>query len=363
MTSPSVACGRVALWVVRCWAALAFRALPAPQSAADPLSCSSALPQSRSASLSGQLQGPGLATVLETRDFSCWEAATASTLGHHRSELASAAEPFEARFRVGELGGFGVLHLKGRGRLRLIREQRQQSVLWLPLRGMTQECVNGHTWLAEPGAGLLLHPGDQLEGDTSEELEGLSILIPETLHAPPEGPVTPLLAAGPLHQRLLHSSRQLALAAALRPAGAEHPADQLREALHAWSWSQQQPQPRERITARRRRELVERARLWMAPRLAERFSLLELSAVLEVSPRQLQYSFKEELGRTPMAEAKRLRLQRLRQLLLDPEQGAASVAELMAASGLIASGVTSADYRRWYGESPRRTRLQRRAEG
>jgi transcriptional regulator GlxA family with amidase domain len=101
----------------------------------------------------------------------------------------------------------------------------------------------------------------------------------------------------------------------------------------------------------------------MVPRLSGRFSLLELSAALQVSPRQLQYSFQEELGRSPMAEAKRLRLQRLRRLLLDPEHSAASVAELMAAAGLIASGVTSADYRRWCGESPRRTRLRRRAEG
>jgi len=35
------------------------------------------------------------------------------------------------------------------------------------------------------------------------------------------------------------------------------------------------------------------------------------------------------------------------------------VAELMVASGLIASGVTSADYRRHFGESPRQTRNHR----
>jgi hypothetical protein len=33
----------------------------------------------------------------------------------------------------------------------------------------------------------------------------------------------------------------------------------------------------------------------------------------------------------------------------------------MAASGLIASGVTSADYRHWCGESPRQTRLKGQA--
>ncbi len=60
-----------------------------------------------------------------------------------------------------------------------------------------------------------------------------------------------------------------------------------------------------------------------------------------------------------MAEAKRMRLRRLRALLRDPAQDRRSVAELMAASGLIASGVTSADYRRWCGEHPKQTRRWR----
>ena len=119
---------------------------------------------------------------------------------------------------------------------------------------------------------------------------------------------------------------------------------------------QQQPTRRERITARRRRETVQQAREWMEARLEQRFGVEELSSALQVSTRQLQYSFLQELGRSPMAEAKRLRLQRLRALLLDPAQERRSVAELMVAAGLIASGVTSADYRRWCGEHPSRTR-------
>lgn len=77
---------------------------------------------------------------------------------------------------------------------------------------------------------------------------------------------------------------------------------------------------------------------------------------LAVSPRQLPNSFQAELGRSPMAEAKRLRLGHLRALLLDPAAHGCSVAELMEASALIASGVTSADDRRWCGESPSSTR-------
>ncbi|MFM9047024.1 MAG: helix-turn-helix domain-containing protein [Cyanobium sp.] len=298
--------------------------------------------------------------MLHTDDFGCWDAALATTLGHHRSVLLDARQPFEAHFRMGWLGPYGVMHLRGRGRLRLLREQCGHSVLWLPLRGLGEERINGSPWLAEPGNGLLFQPGDGMQGDTSEEIEGVSILIPGVLDPRPQHSGSPLLAEGPLVQRVLSCARQLATAAAQRPAGAEHAIDQFNDALGAWRDGQVEPPPRERITARRRREQVQQAREWMAARLSQRFTVAELGCALAVSPRQLQLSFLQELGRTPMAEAKRLRLQRLRRLLLDPGQDQRSIAELMAACSLIASGVTSADYRRWCGESPRRTR-QRRA--
>lgn len=254
------------------------------------------------------LHGAGLATVLNTRDFGCWEAAVAKILGQHRSELLSATNQFQAHFRVGRVGSYSVLHLQGRGRLRLNREQREHSVLWLPLRGITA------------------------------------------------------LAAGPLHQRILASARALAVAASLQLAGAEIAADQLTEVLREWTERQEQPLRRERITARRRRETVESARQWLATRLPERFSLQDLSRALAVSPRQLQYHFQQELGHSPMAEAKRLRLHRLRGLLLNRERDNCSVAELMVASGLIASGVTAGEYRLRFGESPRQTRNHRSHE-
>jgi transcriptional regulator GlxA family with amidase domain len=97
----------------------------------------------------------------------------------------------------------------------------------------------------------------------------------------------------------------------------------------------------------------------MAARLEQRFSLEELSTALDMSPRQVQYSFRDELGRTPMEEAKRLRLHRLRDLLRNPREDQRSVAELMVACGLVASGVTSADYRRFWGENPSSTRRLR----
>ena len=304
-------------------------------------------------------EGHGLSTVLETGDFSCWDAALASTLGHHRSDLLAPERPFQARFQTGQLGGYGVVHIQSRGRLRLIREQCDNSVLWLPLRGMTQERINGQTWLAEPGTGLLFHPGDAMEGETSEEIEGISILIPGGLERPRAHACPPLLGFGRLQQRILSSARTLAAALAGQPLGAEQAAEELTEALRVWTEWLSQPHQRERFTSRRRRDTVEQARQWMEPRLQERFTVVELSQAVGVSPRQLQYNFLLELGNTPMAEAKRLRLHRLRALLSDPAQDQRSVAELMAAAGLIASGATSADYRRWCGELPKQTRRWR----
>lgn len=305
------------------------------------------------------LDGAGLATVLDTHDFGRWEAAVATTLGHHRSELLSPSEPFAVRMRSGQLGDCTVVHIQGRGRLRLAREQCHRIVLWLPLRGLTQERINGRDWLAEPGEGLLFRPGDAMQGETSEEIEGLSILIPSQWQPAPAVSIPPLLAAGARAQNVLRQARELATAIAQRPAGAIHAADDLREALQNWSDGQLQPQGRERLTARRRRTTVNDARQWMAERLQERFSVVELSRAMAISPRQLQYHFLQELGHSPLAEAKRMRLQRLRRLLLDREHDPSSVAELMAASGLIASGVTSADYRLRFGESPRQTRRRR----
>lgn len=305
-----------------------------------------------------RITGEGLSCILNTKDFGCWQAAVSASLGYHSSELLCNDSPFAACFHIGQLGGFTLLHMRGEGRLRLKREQHQCSVLWLPLCGLSEECINGHAWLAEPGMGLLFHPGDAMVGETSRQVEGVSILIPpDLIHWPPV-PHQPLLWQGPLHQAILSCARRLVAVAANQPAGAEHAADQLSDALHAWSSWIEHPPEFERITSRRRRSMVGQAQEWMATRLTDRFEVGALSQAMNVSIRQLQYSFLQELGHSPMAEAKRLRLQRLRNLLLDPAQNQRSIAELMTAAGLIASGVTSADYRGWCGESPRETRLK-----
>ena len=302
------------------------------------------------------LDGPGLRPVLNSRDFSEWDSLVANTLGHHRSRLLPGSVPFEAQIRAGAVDEFQVLWLQGSGQLELLREQCGHGVLWLPLQGLSHEVINGEEHLAEPGMALLFRPGDVMQGRTSEAISGVSIVLPEAAHSIPSVHGAPLLHQGPAARRVLEAAWQLVECAAHPKAGARFAAEALVDALHQWEEHNSPPQSDERLGAERRRRTVADACQWMDLHLADRFSVLELSCAVHVSVRSLQYSFQEELGCTPMAYAKRLRLRRLRRSLQDPSLAVRSIAELMEACGLLACGVTAADYRQWCGEPPRRTR-------
>jgi AraC-like DNA-binding protein len=295
---------------------------------------------------------PGLHTLLRSDDFGEWDAMVASTLGHHRSRLLPGSEPFDALMLCGAVDEFQVLLIQGQGQVELVREQIGCGVLWLPLQGLTQEVINGVEYLAEPGHALLFQPGDAMQGTTSESMLGLSILIPER-HLQGDGPPTPHMDRGPEQRQLIDAAYQLAEAAACQIQGATHTAALLVDALHQCCSARQ---PADRLQSRRRRNTVAQACQWMSDHLSDRFSVDELSSAVGVSTRTLQYAFQEELGHTPMAEAKRLRLRELRQLLMQPDLQLCSIAALMEASGLLACGATAADYRHWCGESPRQTR-------
>lgn len=283
----------------------------------------------------------------------------ANTLGHHSSRLRPGSQPFEAQIRSGGVDDFQVLWLQGTGQLELQREQCGDGVLWLPLNGLIQETINGQEHLAEPGTALLFLPGDVMEGLTTDAVSGVSIVVPEH-YLLGSGPISPLFRWGVVAQQLIKAGWELVEAAALEPMGASFAAERLVDALLQGCNPSRSPQQRERVTTIRRRALVGDACAWMEDRLADRFSVVELSAALNVSVRTVQTSFLAELGCSPLAELKRMRLRQLRLLLLDPELNHHSVAELMKQAGLLACGVTAADYRGWCGEPPHRTRQQNR---
>jgi AraC-like DNA-binding protein len=301
------------------------------------------------------MRGVGWQPLVSSHDFGEWDAVLANTLGHHRSRLLVGSRSFQAEIRTSRVDDFQVLSLYGTGRLELQREQCGDGVLWLPLKGLIQETINGQEYLAQPGSAVLFSPGDVMTGLTADMVSGVSILVPNR-YLRGRGQLSPLLREGVAAQRLICAAWYLVEAAAMQPAGGSTTAERLVEALHHVCNPPHPDQQDERLTAARRRALVRDARSWMEQHLAERFSVVELSSALNVSVRTLQVGFKVELGCSPLAELKRMRLDQLRRLLLNPDWSDRTVAELMQEAGLLACGVTSADYQNCYGELPRRTR-------
>lgn len=305
------------------------------------------------------LRGAGLTQVLATSDFAEWEAATSHTLGHHHSRLLDPHQGFEAHYHLGSAGPLQMLHIRGRGRVELERTQQAGVVLWLPLLGTTEERVNGRPIGAEPGMGLLFRPGDEMLGRTSEELEGISVLVPESL-LPGGGPS--LLQRGPRAREVITQALALAEATALGQHGLEHGALALVEALRIWQQElgEQEVFWRERPGAARARTLVNEAIRWMEDHLSEPFAVADLATALSTSVRALQYAFHQELGHPPLAEARLLRLHLLQERLLDPDQNSTPIGLVMAECGLLGGGSTARDYRRLWGELPSRTRQRLR---
>ena len=298
----------------------------------------------------------GLTQVLDTADFDEWGAVVGAQLGEHSSQLSSPASSFFCRIHHGQAAGLSVLHLHGSSRIALQRVQGpDHAVLWLPLHGLSHEELNGSEYVAQPGMAMLLRPGDVLIGQTSRQTEGLSILIPGDRVRPG---LPTLLHRGPADRSLIQAALQFAEATTRQDPGARQAGMALLDALETWQLALElkrdgQPEP---IRAQCRRQSVANARAWMLDHLDEAFEIAAVAKAVGVSTRTLQYAFLQDLGLTPMAEAKRLRLLHLHQLLLDPSLREASIAELMVSCGLLACGSSSAAYSRYFGETPRQTR-------
>jgi AraC-like DNA-binding protein len=81
----------------------------------------------------------------------------------------------------------------------------------------------------------------------------------------------------------------------------------------------------------------------------------ELCAAAAVSPRTLEYAFREELGLSPAAFIRRLRLHALRRALLASALGESTVTELAHQLGFSQLGRLAGTYRRVFGEPPSAT--------
>lgn len=313
---------------------------------------------------------PAYQQVFRTNDFSQWEAKVQRTLGTHQSHLRSGSDLFHSCCHAASVGSLQILHLQGTGELELDRTQLDRGLLWLPLKGISEERVNGRVVQATKGQALLVRPFDHLHGGTSAEIAGLSVILPDSFFIQAEESDTshPLRQGDRGWDALLHSQRasdQAIIASALQlsravarcdpnsPILAAQLLDQLEQRLIT---PPERPSSLPSLGARRRWEVVREASRWMEAHLREPFRISDVAAALDTPTRTIQQAFAEEWGRPPLAQAKLLRLHALRRRLQDPRQHNRGIATLMTECGLPASGETARTYRAVFGERPNQTK-------
>ncbi|WP_157959009.1 helix-turn-helix domain-containing protein [Salinicola endophyticus] len=107
---------------------------------------------------------------------------------------------------------------------------------------------------------------------------------------------------------------------------------------------------------RTRRYIVERCQALIQSRPEDPPSLMALCDQLKISRRTLQYSFQAEVGQSPVAYLRALRLNAVRRSLLqDPAQ---YLADAAAAQGFFHQSYFCREYRRLFQESPSATRAR-----
>jgi AraC family transcriptional regulator, ethanolamine operon transcriptional activator len=124
----------------------------------------------------------------------------------------------------------------------------------------------------------------------------------------------------------------------------------------AWELSDQRKPCRDSI--RNRTRLARRAEAWLREHLAEPLRIPDLCLALRVSRRELEYAFRTTFDESPRDYLHSLRLNAIHRSLRrsDPDE---SVLKTLLQHGLSHPGRFAADYKNFFGHSPRHT-LQRR---
>jgi AraC-like DNA-binding protein len=300
-------------------------------------------------------------TLLETQNFEVWEQHLGQAIGHHRSELLTPEIPFYSRLQIDSVCDVSVVAIEGTSSLRLKRTQPpDHAVLWLPQRGWVADHVNGAELVAEPGTAMLCLPGDDLHGDTSPLLSGFSILLRSALLGDPSGWHSLQrrhLRQGPQELTLIQMARDLVELVRAADANSGLALIALADQILYWrdlclSSAGDAGNPVDR------RALIALAREWIEAHLAQPFRLAHLAAALHVAPRTLQLAFREELGRPPMEEVRRLRFVALRRLLLHRPGAKQGLEDMFYRCGLALSPQSKRWYRDWCGETPEQTRAR-----
>lgn len=96
---------------------------------------------------------------------------------------------------------------------------------------------------------------------------------------------------------------------------------------------------------------VARAMRWLRENFAAKISIDTLAADVGMSPTTFRQHFRQNVGLSPVQYQKQLRLQQARELMLN---GAIDTANAAARVGYMSASQFSREYKRLFGESPRR---------
>jgi transcriptional regulator GlxA family with amidase domain len=121
------------------------------------------------------------------------------------------------------------------------------------------------------------------------------------------------------------------------------------------------PQDRQRLPLRARLGVLNAKVLTiielMEGHLSEPLSLIDIADHAELSRRQIERLFRQEMGRSPARYYLEIRLDRARHLLI---QSSLPVVEIAVACGFVSASHFSKCYREIYGKSPQQERFDRK---
>jgi AraC-like DNA-binding protein len=302
--------------------------------------------------------------VFSSCSFDAWEQMLRHTLGEHRSHLSGPGRGFSCSVHSGSAANLRLVLLEGTGQVTLERHQGGGGVLWIPFRGSNLERVNGVEVVAEPGDALLFRPGDVMVGTSAEHCRGLSVALPESLWrcveplSPPARPRQPSLLkrSTPGGKAPIAQTLELYQATCNGDQARHQLAYDLQDNLKDLLAPSNTAAPLITIPTARRLELIEAADQWIGEHLATAFSAEDMASGVGVHLRTLQRAYQQELQRTPLEQARLLRLHAARQML-QGKGGAksATVKACLEEAGLPASGRTASLYKRHFAETPRQT--------
>jgi AraC family transcriptional regulator, ethanolamine operon transcriptional activator len=111
--------------------------------------------------------------------------------------------------------------------------------------------------------------------------------------------------------------------------------------------------PNDRREQGRRRIAVERARSFIHENLASPIRLSQLCAHAHLQARSLEYGFLQMVGMSPISYVRTMRLNRAHRLLRATDRSDRTITEIALDCGFWHLSQFAADYRKFFGESPR----------